>query len=100
MIVKRSGPTFWQRAATPWRLHAGVMISVVDSGLLLSQVFLFRLLCPPIYLPFAEMTISPTSWALWSEPVAIRMRQLPDTDIILGQDAAQWLREKFDQSPV
>ena len=78
---------------SPHRYHVGVMLSVVDGGLLLSRVFPFNFLCPPIYLPFAAMTISPTYWALWRDPEAIRMKLLPDTDIILGQKAAQWLRE-------
>ena len=78
---------------SPYRYHVGVILRVVDGGLLLSRVFPFNFLCPPIYLPFTGMTIRPTYWALWREPEAIRMKLLPDTDIILGQKVAQWLRE-------
>jgi hypothetical protein len=92
-IVKRPGPTLGQKVALPYRLYAGVKLSVVDGGLLLSSLLPFNIVHSPIYLPFAEMTISPTWWAMWPEPAAIRMTLLPDTDIILGQKAAQWLYE-------
>ncbi len=75
----------------PHRYHVGVRLSIADGGLLLSRIFPFNFLCPPIYLPFTGMTISPTYWAMWREPEAIRMKLLPDTDIIVSQKAAQWL---------
>lgn len=93
IIAERPGATLGEKVAAPFRLHAGVMLSVVDGGLLLSRIFPFNFLCSPVYLPFAEMTIRPTFWALWPEPVAVSMKLLPDTDIILSQEAAQWLRE-------
>lgn len=93
IVVKRPRPALWQKVAVPFRAYVGVMLSVTDSGLLLARLPLFNFLCPPIYLPFTEMTISPTWWALWPNPAAIRMNLLLDTDIILDEKTVQWLQE-------
>ena len=82
----------------PYRRYT-VMLDIHDEGLALSVVPPFNIMCPPLSLPFDEMELTPTDWALWHEPHAIRMRQLPETDIIIGRDTVRWIREHVGRDP-
>ena len=82
----------------PYRRYP-IMLEIHDDGLALAVVPPFHLMCPPLFLPFDEMEVQRTDWALWSEPFAIRMRRLPDLDIIIGRDTVRWLRDYIDRSP-
>lgn len=82
-----------------YRRYAGVILGVHHRGLSLSLVPPFNLLCPPIDLPFDEMELQPTYWALWPDPLAIRMRNLPDFDIILAHDTVGWIRDRTKAPP-
>ena len=77
-----------------YRRYSGAILGVHDRGLSLSLVPPFNLLCPLIELPFDEMELQSTYWALWPDPLAIRMRNLPDLDIILGHDTVEWIRDR------
>jgi hypothetical protein len=84
---------------TAYRAYAGAKIAVYEDGLALSLIPPFNIMCPPIHLPFGEMDLERTDWALWPEPFAIRMKRLPEIDIILGRDTVQWLRARTDRPP-
>lgn len=92
-----SGPTL--KADLNYRQYAGALIAVTDRAICLALVPPFNISCSPIELPFDEMELHPTDWALWSDPKAIRMRALKDIDIILGQDTIRWLRQQTTQGP-
>jgi len=92
-----NGPFFTGNSA--YRVYAGVKIGIDQDGLALSLIPPFNIMCPPIYLPFDEMSLEHTFWALWPEPFALRMQGLPDIDIILARDTVQWLRSGTDRSP-
>ncbi|MEA1071641.1 hypothetical protein [Sphingomonas sp. LY160] len=83
------------------RQYAGTLLSVSNSGLSLSLIPIppLNLFAPPIFLPFDEMTLVGTSWALWPEPFAIRMKRLPNVDIILARDTVSWIRAQTQQPP-
>lgn len=82
-----------------YRLYGATVIAVHQDGIQLSQVTPFDIMCPPLFLPFDEMELTQTSWALWREPMAIRMRRLPDEDIILARDTIRWIRSQTERSP-
>ena len=82
-----------------YRNYPGLMLAIHDEGLALSLVPPFNILCPPLFLPFDEMELKPTDWALWHAPFAIRMRRLPETDIIVGRETVGWLRQHIDRAP-
>lgn len=82
-----------------YRNYPGLLLNIHEQGLALSLVPPFNLLCPPLFLPFDEMDLKQTHWALWREPYAIRMRRLPETDIIIGRDTARWIREHIQGAP-
>lgn len=82
-----------------YRVYPGVSMQIHDTGLALSLLPPLNVMCSPLFLPFEEMELMQTYWALWPEPFAIRMRQLPDVDIILGRDTVRWIREHVDTSP-
>ena len=54
---------------------------------------------PPIELPFDEMELRRTDWALWPEPYTLQMRRLGGLDIIVGRDTVQWLKRHTDVLP-
>lgn len=92
-----SGPLYTGNMA--YRVYPGVKITIHEDGLALSLIPPLNIMCPPMYLPFDEMHLEQTYWALWPEPFAIRMQALSDVDIILGRDTVQWLRSGTDRSP-
>ena len=90
------------RAPNPFGKHYRrytVLLDIHDEGLALIVVPPFNIMCPPLFLPFDEMELKPTDWALWPDPFAIRMRRLPETDIIIGRDTVRWIREHADRAP-
>lgn len=82
-----------------FRQYAGTVMTVTRQGLQLSLVPPLNVMCPPLLLPFDQMSLERTSWALWPEPYAIRMTSLPDIDIIIGRDTVRWLRAQTDRAP-
>ena len=99
LITRRgeSGPLATGNAE--YRQYAGAKIAVHAGNLTISLLPPFNLLCPPIELPFDEMEMERTNWALWPEPYAIRMRHLDDIDMIVGHDTGRWLRDYLDSPP-
>ena len=83
------------------RQYAGTLLSASDHGLSLSLIPMppLNILAPPIFLPFDEMTLASTNWALWPEPFAIRMKRLPEIDIIIGRETVAWIRGRADRPP-
>jgi hypothetical protein len=92
-----AGPLYTGNMA--YRAYAGAKITVYEDGLALSLIAPFNVMCPPVHLPFDEMELKQTSWALWPEPFALRMKRVPAIDIILGRDTVQWLRGRTDRPP-
>lgn len=82
-----------------YRLYGASAVAVRADGLELTQIPPFNVMCPPLFLPFDGMTVTETSWALWPQPIAVRMRQLPDLDIILRHETVRWIREHIDRTP-
>jgi hypothetical protein len=92
-----AGPLYAGNMA--YRAYAGAKITVYEDGLALSLIAPFNVMCPPVHIPFDEMRLERTDWALWPEPFAIRMESLPEIDIILARDTVQWLRGRTDRPP-
>jgi hypothetical protein len=100
-IVITRRDTSWPILAgnVEYRQYAGALIAVHDSSLSISLLPPFNVLCPPIELPFDEMELKRTDWALWPEPYALRLRKLTGVDIVIGRDTVQWLRTHTNVSP-
>ncbi|HZB70303.1 MAG TPA: hypothetical protein VE403_08070 [Sphingomicrobium sp.] len=92
-----TGPLYTGNIA--YRSYPGVNVTVHENGLALSPIPPFKIMCPSIHLPFDEMDLERTDWAFWPEPFAIRMKRLPEIDIILARDTVQWLRGRADRPP-
>ena len=99
VITRRgtSGPVL--TGNVDYRQYAGALIRVHDSSLSVSLLPPFNISCAPIELPFDEMELRPTVWALWPEPFAVRMRRLPELDLVLARDTVQWIRARTDKAP-
>ena len=72
------------------------LLAVHKDGLSIRAVPLLGVLCAPLFIRFDDMALKPTSWMLWRDPYAMRMRGLDGTEIILGDDAVRWLRGHVD----
>ena len=99
VITRRgtSGPVL--TGNVDYRQYAGALIRVHDSSLSASLLPPFNISCAPIELPFDEMELRPTVWALWPEPFAVRMRRLPGLDLVLARDTVRWIRARTDKAP-
>lgn len=83
-----------ERLSKGWHTFAPVQINVHQDGLALAMMPPFNLRCRPLFLPFAEMEMTETWWALWPQPVAIRMKRAPAFDIIVSRETARWIRDE------
>ncbi|MDP9421253.1 MAG: hypothetical protein M3Q19_00180 [Pseudomonadota bacterium] len=99
IVMTGRGETKASPGGIGYRVHVGVRIAVHADGLALSLIPPFSIMCPQLFLPYEEMEVAPTWWALWPDPFAIRMKRAPELDIILAQDLAQWLRVHSEYGP-
>lgn len=79
--------------APGWTSYHGVRVEVTEDGLSLRLFWLFAAFSPPLFLPFAEMTVRPTRWYLNTTSFAIRMASTPGVDLIVSEDVLSWIRE-------
>ena len=99
VIAKRGASGGLPFGTADFRVYP-IMIGIHDTGLSMSVIPPLNLvMCPPLFLSFDEMKLEETTWALWPSPYAIRMRQSPDFDIIVGRDTVRWVREYTDRAP-
>ena len=84
-----------------YRQYAGLRLALHPHGIsaCLIPIPPLNLGCRPLFLPFDEMTVAPTDWMLWPDPIALQMRRAADLDIILGRDTLRWIREHVDRPP-
>ena len=99
IVITRRGIPGPVLTGMDYRQYAGALIRVHDSGLSVSLVPPLNISCAPIELPFDEMELQPTVWALWPEACAVRMRRLPGIDLVLARDTVQWIRAHTDRAP-
>lgn len=72
------------------------LLTVHEDGLSIRAVPLLGVMCAPLLIRYDDMALKPTSWMLWRDPYALRMRGLDGTEIVLGDDTVRWLRDHVD----
>lgn len=82
-----------------YRVYPGLLVAILEDGLALSLLPPFNIMCPALFLPFDEMQLKETDWALWPNPFAIRMTRTPDLDIVVDRRVVGWIREHVDRAP-
>ena len=80
-----------------YRVYAASNIAIHADGLSIRQIPPFNIRCRPLFLPFDKMELKQTSWALWPEPFALRMRRTPELDIIVDRRLVRWIREHIER---
>ena len=77
------------------------MIAIHEEGLAISLVPIppLNIMTPPLFLPFDDMRVEQTEWALWPEPFALRMASAPDLDVIVDRGVVRWIREHIARPP-
>ena len=98
VVTKRGRPSGLEAGNLAFRNYAGVRMVLRRDGLALSIIPPFNIGTPPLFLPFDEMQLAETSWALWPQPCAIRMRGTPELDIIVDRSVARWIRDHANRS--
>jgi hypothetical protein len=93
VITGRSNGRGTDRIGRGWHVFAPALIDVHEDALVLAMMPPFNIMCGRIVLPFSEMEMKETWWALWPQPVAIRMKRTPDIDIIVSRETARWIRD-------
>ena len=101
IVVTRRGRLSPISGTPDYRQYAGAIIAVTEGGLRLSLIPIppLNVMSPALFLPFEEMELAQTVWALWPDPFALRMTKLPDIDIIVARDAVQWIRSHTISPP-
>lgn len=99
VIARRgsSGPSF--KGSATYRQYAGTIIRITPTGLTFSAIWPLSLVCPSFSVPFDQIDLRRTSWAMWDEPFALRLRNQPEYDVIVSRDTVQWVRSLTDQKP-
>jgi hypothetical protein len=77
--------------------YVGVTIAVCEDGLSLRMIPPFSIGAPPLFLPFAEMTIQRTSWYLNSGSFLIRMARGDCFELIIDDGVMSWLQANSDK---
>ena len=71
------------KGALSYRNYVPLTISIHEGGISLALYPPFSALCPPLLLPFSDMSVRSTSWYLNAQCYAIRMARAGDVDIII-----------------
>ena len=99
VIARRGAPGPSFTGTANYRQYAGTIIGVTSKGLTFSAVWPFSLVCPSFSVQFEQLELQSTSWAMWNEPFALRVRGQPEYDIILSREAVEWVRSHTNHSP-
>lgn len=97
VAIAESGLRWPVKSNKHQRAYPPVHVTLLPEGIGIRMSWLFSLGMKPLVLPFSEMELASTRWALWGHPVAIRMKGVEGVDIILYREALEWLA---DRSPV
>jgi len=81
-----------------YRVYGVCRLAIHETGLSVSQIPPFNIMCPPLFLPFEDIELHQSDWSAY-EVYSLRMRQLPDIDIIVFPRLVRWIREHVDGPP-
>jgi len=87
VVIAAGGLAFRSYVPLTVRIHA--------EGISLRLLPPFSLSCPPLFLPFPEMTCRRTDWYLNAPSFAMRLARA-DADIILTEELWNWIRSNTD----
>ena len=68
-------------------------VGVYSGGLALRSVFPLQWFKQPLFLPFDEMQLRPTSWPGLTDPHAVRMARTDDVEVVLSSPQLRWIRD-------
>jgi hypothetical protein len=75
-----------------FRRYVPLTVGIHARGLSLKLAPPFSIGCPPIFLPFDEMNIRPSSWYVWGEAWGIRAAKADHIEIVIGNKFLDWMR--------
>lgn len=75
-----------------YRLYVPLTVGIHARGISLTLAPVFSIGCPPIFLPFDELSVRPSSWYVWGKAWGLRAAKAGDIEIILGDKPWEWLQ--------
>jgi len=75
-----------------FRRYVPLTVGIHDRGVSLRLAPVFSIGCPPVFLPFEELNIRPSSWYVWGEAWGIRAAKAGDIEIIVSDKLLDWMR--------
>lgn len=73
-------------------LYVPLTVGIHGQGISLRLLAPFSFGCPPIFLPFAELSAKPTWWYLSGKPWGLRAAKAPDVEIIVSDKLWNWIQ--------
>ncbi|MCP5396511.1 MAG: hypothetical protein H6918_07250 [Sphingomonadaceae bacterium] len=90
VITKRGHRWGGFRDYRNYQHYPPVHVIVAPDGLVLEIMWPFTFGSKKLFLPNSEMQLASVKWALWGNPIAIRMAQFPELDIIVYREVMEW----------
>jgi hypothetical protein len=75
-----------------FRRYVPLTVGIHARGISLRLSPGFSVGCPPIFLPFEELSIRPSSWYVWGEAWGIRAAKAPDVEIVVSDKLYDWMQ--------
>lgn len=75
-----------------FRRYVPLTLGIHARGISLTLAPGFSIGCPPIFLPFDELSVRPSSWYVWGKAWGIRAAKAKDVEIVLGDKPWEWLQ--------
>ena len=78
-----------------FRSYVPVTVRIHEKGISLTLWLPFSLACPPLFLPFDEMSCRRTDWYLNAPSFAIRLARA-EVDVIVGDSLWNWIESNSE----
>lgn len=75
-----------------FRRYVPLTVGIHARGISLKLAPGFSIGCPPIFLPFEDLSIRPSSWYVWGEAWGIRAAKAADVEIVVSDKFYDWMQ--------
>lgn len=83
-----------------YRRYVPLTVGIHARGISLTLAPPFSIGCPPIFLPFEELSIRPSAWYVWGEAWGIRAAKADDIEIVVSDKFLDWMRAHCPEGTV
>lgn len=92
LAVRRLQNLILRGGKLAWESHSGITsVSVHETGLAFALMFPFSIDRPAFFIPFADLTVAPTSWYLNTRSFELGVRGEPAVKPIIDLGLLEWI---------